>query len=168
MIRLGELFGDHMVLQREKPIRIWGTCGEDCEVRVSLLGKETSVQAKDGRWTAELPPMEAAAGAELRVSSREGSLCLQDVGIGEVWLAGGQSNMEFYLRYDAERREAGENPQVRFFDVPKISYEGETEDYDYSDFGFWRPCTRENLDYYSAAAYYFALRLQEDLQMPVG
>lgn len=166
-LKTAMIFGDHMVLQRQKPIRIWGTCTEG-NVTVSLAGRETAAECTDGTWEAVLPPMEACEGLELVVLSGDETLRFADVAVGEVWLAAGQSNMEFYLRYDSERKDAEENPKIRMFDYPEVAFEGQLEQGDYSDYGFWRVCESENLDYFSAAAYYFAMQIQKQYQVPVG
>ena len=98
-------------------------------------------------------------------------ISLYDICIGEVWLAGGQSNMEFYMKYDADYdKNIGEceNSDIRFYDVPKVCYEGPKDDFDYSQMGVRRTCTPDDLDYYSAVGYYFAKKLWKELQMPVG
>ena len=75
------------------------------------------------------------------------------------------------MRYDRDLKQAlagCENPDIRFYDVPEIAYEGEEADFDYSQFGFWRPCDPENLQYFSAVGYYFAARVYAALHVPVG
>ena len=165
------IFKDHMVLQSEKQIPIWGTGKEGSTVTVSILGKQATTVVTDGNWKVSIPPLSVSEGAVMVITSEEDAITIQDVAIGEVWLAGGQSNMEFFLRYDAEHDEAvekGENPLIRFFDYPKVAFEGQLEMEDYSEFGFWRECTKENMDYYSAVGYYFASKLQKQYQVPIG
>jgi len=157
-----------MILQRQKPINIWGSCDEDTRITVRLLGQEVSADSKEGTWSVTLPAMEACENTVLEILANGVHLTISDVAIGEVWLAGGQSNMEFYLRYDAERKEATGNLKIRMFDCPKISYEGQFEAGDYSEFGFWRTCDEENLDYFTAVGYYFAIRLEQQYHIPVG
>lgn len=168
MLKTASIFQDNMVIQREKPVRIWGECDFEGDITVSIQGQTASSAVASGQWSVTLPCLRASKNERMIISGNGETLCFESVAVGEVWLAAGQSNMEFYLRYDRERKTAVENPSVRFFDVPKTAYAGELEDFDYSDFGFWRSCTEPNLDYYSAAAYYFALQLQEHLGVPVG
>jgi len=170
-VMLDRLFTDHMVLQREKPIRLWGKCIGDEPVLVSFMGVTVNADVDGQFWSAILPPVKAARGQILKVSSGETQHTVMDVSVGEVWLAGGQSNMEFYMWYDANYSTVVEScdlSDIRFYDVPKVCYEGQEEDYDYSRMGFWRTCSKENLAYFSAAAYYFALKLSKELQVPVG
>ena len=187
-IKPAMIFGNHMVLQRQKAIRIWGTLESDeneeknrietggqekssvqsREITVELAGNSVTVPCEDGKWKAVFPPLEACEGQTLTITSGDEKIRFTDIAVGEVWVAGGQSNMEFYLRYDAERDRAEENRKIRMFDYPEVSFEGQLERGDYSDFGFWRVCTEENFDFYFAVAYYFAQRLQKKYQVPVG
>ncbi len=173
-IYLNPLFSDHMVLQRQKPIHIWGTCegtASDMQIEVELNGNRVSAKTNGGAWTAILPSMEAETGLTLIVRTDEEEIAVSDVSIGEVWIGGGQSNMEFYMKYEADfENEAGvcTNPNIHFFDVPELCYPGQEKDFDFSRMGYWRSCDPENLEYYSAVGYYFAKKLQEELQVPVG
>ena len=98
MIRLGEMFEDHMVLQRERPVPVWGECDREGKtVSVRLCGAETSAQVRGGRFRADLPAMDAGGPYIMRVQCGEEQLTFSDVMVGEVWLAGGQSNMEMPL-----------------------------------------------------------------------
>ena len=104
-IKPAMIFGDHMVLQRQKPIRIWGNFEADeneeknsiesgvREVTVELAGSSVTVPCKEGKWEAVLPPVEACEGKTLTITSGGESVCFTDVAVGEVWVAGGQSNM---------------------------------------------------------------------------
>ncbi|HJD45982.1 MAG TPA: sialate O-acetylesterase [Candidatus Mediterraneibacter norfolkensis] len=120
---------------------------------------------------AVFPPMEAKEGLTLSIRCGVDNIQITDISIGEVWIAAGQSNMEFYMRYDAdcekEKKEC-QNSSIRFFDVPEICYPGQEKEYDFSRMGVWRKCTVEDLDYFSAVAYYFAKKICRDLHVPVG
>ncbi|QUL53453.1 hypothetical protein KDC22_24125 [Paenibacillus tritici] len=168
---LSPVFSDHMILQRRKPIRIWGYCNVDDKIRVKLGAKEVVAIIEQGCWTANLPPMEATANAELIVLSSSGEqIRVRDVAIGEVWIAGGQSNMEFRLKYDAEADKVltvANHTDIRYFETPKVSFDDEIDE-DINPFGKWRTCSPVNAADFSAVAYYFALRLFENLQIPVG
>ncbi len=167
------IFGDGMILQRDKPLRIWGDAAPGARIVVDLEGAPatTATADADGRWSTTLPPRDAARGLTLTVSGEDERIVHRDVSIGEVWIAGGQSNMEFVLDFDADRERVFTgpmNPDIRFFDVPKTSYEGQEKEHDYSLSGWWRSCTPEDLRYFSAAGYYFAEQLQAALGVPVG
>lgn len=99
------------------------------------------------------------------------TITFSQVAVGEVWVAGGQSNMEFHMRYEKHLTEALKvcvNPRVRFFDVPEVSYGGQDEEFDYSRMGIWRKADPENLEYFSAVGYYFERELERVLDVPVG
>ena len=177
MLKMPMIFSDHMVLQRRKPIAVWGDAAPNAAVRICLT-KDGSVVAEtnttangEGAWLAHLPSLEAAWGLELQIVSETECVSFQDVLVGEVWIAGGQSNMEYYLYFDAEKEEAlqkEENPNVRFFDYPEIAYEEQLGQYEYPEHGFWHRCRSEELPWFSAVGYYFAEKVQEALDVPVG
>ncbi len=166
------IFADHMVLQREKPISVWGEAAPGEKIRITLGGTKTETAAdSDGSWRAVLPELAAAVGLELVIEGEDEKAVFSDVCIGEVWIAGGQSNMEYLLGFEMHFDEvaaAERNPLIRFFDYPEVAYEGQLQDFDYKNCGFWRRCTKEDLGWFSAVGYYFAKELQADLKVPVG
>lgn len=170
VLSLPLLFQNGMVLQREKPICVWGRGEEGVPVTVKLGENQVSTVPTQGTWKVYLPPMQAGTGCCMEVTQGDRSIQVEDIAIGEVWLASGQSNMEFLLRFDAEAAAATvqDLPDIRCFEVPKISYKGQENDQDYSAAGCWkRACGEESL-YFTAVGYYFALRLHQKLQVPVG
>jgi len=169
----GSPFGDRMVLQRQKEIRVWGGGRPGGTVEICLADDDPirTTITPDGTWSASLPPHEAARGLSLVLTDEHTRIEFADVAIGEVWVAGGQSNMEYFLAFDGDRRgilNGPPNPDIRYFDCPRISYEGQLEEKDYSRFGFWRTSTSDDLPYFSAVGYYFAADLQASLGVPVG
>jgi sialate O-acetylesterase len=171
---LNPIFSDNMVLQRQKPMKIWGESSVNNTITVSIANHTTTVSAVAGNWMAILPPMEATTECEITVSSNnptDRKIVIKNVAIGEVWIAGGQSNMEFPLKFDVDAKESivtSDNSSIRFFDCPKISYEGNEKLEDFSEFGMWRPCDPINAPYYSAVGYYFAKEIYKSQQVPVG
>jgi sialate O-acetylesterase len=123
--------------------------------------------------------MEASAGGRLEIFCGGAPACsFEGVAVGEVWIAGGQSNMEFTLKYDRGRRKVfarPPDPLLRFFEVPKLAWEGQREAApfvmgDFAAQGRWLGFSRETAPLFSAAAWYFAARLRESLgaDVPVG
>ena len=99
MLKLAGIFQDNMVIQRNKPIQVWGTGTPGTIVTVSLFtATADTMVCADGSWKIALQPLCAGAGYTLVTSNTAESIVIQNVAVGEVWLAGGQSNMELALK----------------------------------------------------------------------
>lgn len=166
------VFSDNMVLQRNKNVRIFGTCGAEKSIRVSVpeLEKESVAAVRDGRWEAVLPPMPACEKCSVVIASESGQIVFSNVAVGEVWLAGGQSNMEFELRNEKHGRQAlaecaGEN--VRFYYTPKCEMNDAHLLEEEAKSG-WAVPSAENAGCWSAVGYYFARELSRRLGVTVG
>ncbi|GAB4168603.1 MAG: sialate O-acetylesterase [Terrimicrobiaceae bacterium] len=164
-------FSSHMVLQCEKPLRIWGFARPGEEVKV-VLGKSmaSSTADKEGRWEAALPPMPPGGPYELTAKSETAQVGLIDVLLGEVWLCGGQSNMNWGLIAsdggEEDLRDLAEKPtqRVRLLRVPQSpSTTPETR----LEAG-WTACTPGTARDFSAIGYRFARQLERVLDRPVG
>ncbi|HSF53718.1 MAG TPA: sialate O-acetylesterase [Algoriphagus sp.] len=161
-----KLIADGMVLQRDLPIKIWGKGIPEEKIRVSLAGAIGSSQVlPDSTWVVQLPPLPAGGPYELIVNLQT----IKDVYLGDVWLAGGQSNMEWPLKagvIGAEEEFAkADFPKIRFFKVEK-DYSAE-EKTDVSD-GLWKVANVENLPDFSAVAWFFAKQNHLEKGVPVG
>ena len=173
MLKPAILFQDHMVLQQGKKIPVWGTAMPGAAVAVSIQGQTTETKAdSSGKWFLRTGPFQMSFCEDMTIFSGAERVVLHDVAVGEVWLAGGQSNMEFHMRYDAdmaEKQPRCENRLIRFFDYPEVSYVGQIDEADYgANYGFWRLCTPEQLERFSAVGYYFAKDLQKRYDIPIG
>ena len=171
-LSLAPIFASGMVLQRELPVTVWGTADPDVCVEVRIQGQSAAATTDEaGDWACTLAPLTASDSETLEVVGGDERITLADVAVGEVLIAGGQSNMEFWMRYDKEvedYRPTCDNPRIRFYDQPKCSYPGQMEDFDYSKVGIWRKATTEDLDYFSAVGYHCARGLEMVLDVPVG
>lgn len=165
---LPHLFSDHMVLQRDVSIRVWGRADPEEKIAVSLgaATAETTTGA-DGRWQVTLPPHAAGGPFVLSVSGKK-KIEFKDVMIGEVWIASGQSNMTFALKGAATGDVAivnADRPEIRLFTVPgRVAVTPQQDTLPAT----WKTCTPETGKDFSAAAYFFALRLEESLHVPIG
>jgi sialate O-acetylesterase len=166
-VRLPNVFGSHMVLQRDQPVPVWGWADKDEEVTVSIRDQKKSAKAgDDGRWQVMLDALAVGEPASLVVEGKN-QLTFEDVLVGEVWVCSGQSNMEWSVRQaidsDLETLAAA-NSQLRLLSVQKATKpEAQTD-----IVGSWQTCTPETIPNFSAVAYFFGRQLQETLHVPVG
>ena len=172
MLKMPMIFGDRMVLQREKRIAVWGETEGGAKVTAVLDGNEvSSVADPEGKFIIYLPEMPVKRGLTLTVKTAAESVTYNDVKTGDVFIAGGQSNMEYLLGTDADKDfeiNADKFPEVSFFGYPEYSYEGMEEEFPDESRGFWRIADAENIPFFSAVAYYFAKRVNEALNVPIG
>lgn len=173
MLTTALIFQNHMTLQRDKEIAIWGTANPDAQIEVTMQKKTAAAFAdKSGMWKVICGPFATSFSETLVITSGEESLTFHDIQVGEVWLAGGQSNMEFHMRYDADMQTESAvcaNENIRFFDYPEVSYVGQINEADYgANYGFWRKATPDQLERFSAVGYYFAKELQHKYHVPIG
>lgn len=170
MLRAAAVFSDHMVLQRNKKICVFGQGVTGRKISVTL-GEDTAMaRCRDGRWMAYLPELEAGEGLGMEISDGEENIRFTDIAVGEVWLAGGQSNMELELK-DAEGGKEilqnGDFPQVRFYYTPKQAYMG--EDFEEAERNSrWERFGEQDASKWSAVGFYFAAELARRLQVTVG
>src|SRR6218665_284920 len=120
-LKLARLFSDHVVLQRQKSIPVWGWAAPNENVKVTLGNQSQSAKADAaGKWLVRFSPMEAGGPYELTASAKSGNLKVNDILIGEVWLCSGQSNMEWRVaqanNYIEEKQNA-DFPKIRHFFV---------------------------------------------------
>lgn len=166
--RLPHLFSDHMVLQRDIELRIWGWAdpGEPIEVSLAGTSRQTAT-GSDGRWSLTLPALSAGGPFVLEVHGKK-TLRLKDVVIGEVWVASGQSNMTYALAGAANATDElpkANDPELRFFTVPKrIAVEAQLDTLPAA----WEVSTSDTAKNFSAVAYFFARDLRRNLGVPVG
>ncbi len=168
-LRLHPLFTDGAVLQREARVPLRGEAAPGARVSVSFGGKPyTTTAGPDGKWRLVLPPMQAGGPYTLHVRAEGEDVRLREVYVGDVWLASGQSNMEWVLRdsRDAAAEIAAANdPQIRHFKVPHLwSY----APVDTLVGGPWRPATPAYAGDFSAVGYFFARALRKYVETPIG
>ena len=167
------MFGDNMVLQRGKPNAIWGWAKPGDAVSVELAGRiEKSVANAAGRWQVTIRPPPPGGPYTVTIRTAEQSVTLHEVLVGDVWLCGGQSNMEFGLgqaRNGAEEIKSADHPQIRLFVVKnQVAYAPAAVPQ-----GAWKICSPQTVSAggwsgFSAVGYFFGRRLQEEMHVPIG
>lgn len=169
-VTLPRLLSDGAILQRDKPLTIWGWAAEGEKVTVSFAGKEKSTQAFEGKWQVTFPARKAGGPYELVVTGEKNQLKRSNILLGDLWVASGQSNMELPLRRVRYQYpgliETTQQPNIREFNVPvAYSFKGPLSDYTQGD---WKTATPENLENFSAVGFFFAQKLLAENKVPVG
>lgn len=166
-IRLPAIIGDHMVLQRDLPLQIWGWADPGEEVNVTLGDAKTSATADaSGNWRVTLPPMKSGKSLEMTLAGKN-TIKLSDILIGEVWLGSGQSNMQWSVQVStnaAEEIGSANYPEIRLFSVPLVPSGKPAQDVNAK----WVVCTPDNVKGFSAVLYFFGRQLHQDLKVPMG
>jgi sialate O-acetylesterase len=162
------LFTDHMVLQRNLPVPVWGRVAPGARVKVAVAGQTVEGTADgQGRWRVDLSPLAAGGPFEMTIACGGDRLVLKNVLVGEVWIGSGQSNMDVSMLgttgVDTDIP-AADFPDLRLFTVPKLSEAGPQE-----RFGcHWEVCTPTTVRDFSGTLFYFGRELQQRLGVPVG
>ena len=167
-VRLSEVFGEHMVLQRDRPLRLWGQATPGQSLTVTLGGREATTRVgEDGRWRVQLAPLPAGGPHRLQVKGDQ-TVTLEDVLIGDVWLLGGQSNMEWPLAQTDTGPQEVASPQdarLRQLRVPlRASVRPEAEIAPAP----WVVAEPGRVGEFSAVGYHFARRMQAVQGIPIG
>lgn len=183
MLELDLLFQDNMMLQRDKQIPVTGTASAGALVEAclyhseisphALICKSTGTAAADGKFEIRLDSQKAGEDYLLQITSEEESIILQNIIFGDIYIAGGQSNMEFFMQYENHweeaKTQAKENPsrgRIRLFTVPRIAYEGQIRPLEGQ--GHWFTEDADELEYFSSIGYYFAKDLLASEDVPIG
>ncbi len=167
-VRLPKLFADHMVLQRNKPISVWGWADPNEKIVVQLNNQTKTTKAgKDGKWIIQLDKENAGGPYVMNINAKN-SVMITDVLVGEVWVCSGQSNMEFTVRnsVNAQQEIAAANyPMIHHFLVAK---DVSAKPLDDIKAGEWKVCSPETAGDFTAVGFYFARELYNQLKVPIG
>ena len=183
-LALPHIFGDNMVLQREKPLRFWGRADAGEKVTVRFADRAgTAVARPDGSWDLELAAMEASGEPRtLTVSGKTNTLAFRNVLVGDVWVLGGQSNMEDALKNirDGELEIlSADRPGIRLMTIPLRASPAPLADFprldEYNSWsrvterkGDWMVCSPESVKLFSAVGYVFGRRIHSVAKIPIG
>ncbi len=167
-IKLPQIICDNMVLQREIPVKIWGWADKGEKISIQFSGQSVVAKTQaDGSWLAVLKPMMAGGPYEMTISGKN-KIILKNILIGDVWICGGQSNMEFRLsgvdNLNAALQEAN-NPNIRLITIPQVISEKPLDDVPACN---WQVCSAETAREFSAVGFYFGMNLQKKLNIPIG
>ncbi|MDF2887684.1 MAG: protein of unknown function acetylesterase [Lacrimispora sp.] len=171
-IKLPEIFQNGMIIQRNKTIKIWGEAEGAERLTISFCGDSALADVKEGKFYCEISAKEAAIGQKLKISSDEKKkpdIVLEDICIGDIYIAAGQSNMEYFLRYDAhwnEIKKWEQNDMIRMFNCKRIAYPGQKRDQ--PECGDWFKEHDSQWESFSAPGYSFARAIQTVIGVPVG
>jgi sialate O-acetylesterase len=171
-VRLPAIMGSGMVIQRDKPVPIWGFADAGESVRVEMKGQvRTTAADAAGKWRVLFDPI-AAEGKPLQitVAGKANKLTIDDVLVGEVWICGGQSNMELRVRLSTTGKEtaaslaSGPEPAIRLFKLEHAAADTPQDDC----VGTWQHPTPEAVGEFAAAGFFFGRDIQKAVGVPVG
>lgn len=170
-VQPAEIFTDGIILQRDEPIRIWGTADPNEKITIQFARQEkTGIADNNGKWLITLDPTPASSNPrELTICSPDNNqkLKIKNVLVGEVWLAGGQSNMQttmsYYKKTTQSDIDTANDQLLRMATIPFKTYIDE-----HNKKPVWQQATPNTVPGFSATAYYFARDLRKALQIPVG
>lgn len=169
-IKLASVFGDRMVLQQGIHAPVWGWASPGTLVKVEMAGYTSMARSGlDGKWMVRMPPMDYGGPYELRILAGD-TIRLKDVMVGELWLASGQSNMEWSVGMGIgtgtkEEINSANHPQIRYFTVPHKTSVLPLNDTESAE---WKAVTPESVKHLSAVAYFFARELNKHKNVAVG
>ncbi|MFC2124263.1 sialate O-acetylesterase [Bacteroidota bacterium] len=167
--RVAKVFGDNMVLQRNANVAVWGWDNVDQEIILKIGNTTTqSVAGEDGKWMARLPSFKAGGPYAMEIEGSS-SITFENILFGDVWLASGQSNMEWSLGSGVVNGEkeisSADYPEIRQIKIPnEVGYRPRED----ISRGEWRVCSSETVRGFSAVAYFFARHLYQKYEIPIG
>jgi sialate O-acetylesterase len=167
--QMPKIFSSNMVLQRDMFIPVWGKAEPGSEINIEFAGGATSAVAKSsGDWKALLPEVSAGGPYEMKVSTKDTTAVFSNVMLGDVWLASGQSNMQWQVNNsnNADQEIANANyPNIRLFTAPR-NVSGVPK-WDITG-GEWLECSPQTVAEFSAVAYFFGRELYQEIDIPIG
>jgi len=166
--QLPALFSDHMVLQRDMPVPVWGTADPDFDVTVEFAGQKKETKADgDGKWRVTLDPLKASKEpATMKVMSGDHGVEVKDILVGEVWICSGQSNMEWTVNACRAKEDAdtADFPMIRQIKVPHVHSDKSADNFK----GQWVVCSPQTAGSFTAVGFFFARDLIKELDCPIG
>lgn len=166
-LALPEIFSDNLVMQRDRKVPVFGTADPGEKITVSVAGRNFSGVADDaGNFSVEIGPFTAGGPYEMTVAGNK-SITIRNLLFGEVWLCGGQSNMEWQVQRSTTAKEAmasADYPEIRLFQVIKATAATPQKSFEAK----WSVCSPETVGSFSAVGYFFGRELYTSLKIPIG
>jgi sialate O-acetylesterase len=168
-LKLARLFSDHMVLQRQKTIPIWGWANANQKITITINNYNQTTQAdQQGKWIANMPAMEAGGPFEMTVKDGSTTIIIKDILIGDVWLLSGQSNMEWRVKeakdYQKEKKDANYSKIRNFHVEHEVMLSPQTD----LKSGAWKVASTEDVGDFSAIGFFFAREIFQKTNIPIG
>jgi sialate O-acetylesterase len=168
-VRVAEIYTDHMVIQRDTPVKVWGWASPGEQIQIQFGSKKYSAKTDNsGKWSIELDSQKAGGPYQMKISTYKEEQVISDILIGDVWLCSGQSNMEWTVEYSknakAEIQQATDD-QIRHFKVYKTWSKTPEEHLKSS---VWEVNHPENTADFTAVGYYFARDVRKSIDVPIG
>ena len=168
-VRLANIFGDNMVIQRDAIVPVWGWSDPGDEITVNARGQSIStIAGRDGRWEVKLQPIAVGDAFNIKVTGTRNEIEIKNVLAGEVWICGGQSNMEWTVNASgnpAEEKANANYPLIRHVKIARQIHTRPQSDVDNSG---WKICSPETAGSFTAVGYYFARKLHQETGLPIG
>ncbi len=170
-IELPTIFSSNMVLQRTSEVKLWGWASPSEVFQLVTGWDNKTIEVKtgnDAKWSLTIKTPEAGGPYSIKFVGKDNQLELENILIGEVWLCSGQSNMEWSANSGINNAKAeiasADYPNIRLFTVQKRTAKHPQENL----VGQWKLCTPKSMPHFSAVAYFFAKRVQEEMNVPIG
>ncbi len=168
-VKVANIFGDNMVLQRDAEFNIFGTATPGERVTVQLLDQTVATQAQaDGKWLVKFQPIGTGPAFDVNIAGAENNIQLKNVVAGEVWICSGQSNMEWTVAWSGNPKEeiaAANWPLIRHVKINRATSITPNAEADNTG---WQVCSPETAGDFTAVGYYFARHLHKELDCPIG
>lgn len=174
-VKVSNIFSSDMIVQRDKPVNVWGTADNGEQVTVSINSQNISTTAENGKWKITLKPMKAGGPSDMKITGSN-TIAFKNILVGDIWLCGGQSNMDYdfgvYMKwrwdpiiarqYSKIAKESSANQSLRVVLIKKVSALPGAVDIPVEDDevfrGKWQTCSKEVIPRMSAVGFVFALK----------